>query len=100
MEKRTEFPALEARKAYLQQAHYDAQRQANDAAYSGKIEGGVLHWLAGIREELDELTYALRILADNGDKIEFRRNTLRVGVFLFVIVVLAQIVILQWLSAQ
>lgn len=59
MDKRTNFPALEARKGDLEHAHYEAQKQVADAAYANQPDNAKLQWLASIRRELDELSYVL-----------------------------------------
>lgn len=59
---RTEFPALEARKGYLEHAYYEAKRQADTQAYEGKPDSATQQWLISIRAELDELTYLLKLV--------------------------------------
>lgn len=94
MERRAEFPALEARKEYLEHEYYTAQRQANDAAFAGKPDYAVQQWIAAIRGELEELRYVLRVLSQPDGRIEISgRAALLIGLAL-VAVFLVQIVIL------
>lgn len=94
MERRTEFPALEARKEYLEHEFYSAQKMANDAAYAGKPDGGIQQWIASVKAELDELRYVLRVLSTPDGRIEVSgRTALLIGSIL-VVIFLVQIFIL------
>lgn len=99
MEKLTEFPALEDRRAYLEHALYTATQQANDAAAANKTELGVQQWLAGIRAELRELRYALTMLYRQGDtRIELSGRIVVFGVILLTAIILLQIAVLVWVN--
>ncbi len=94
MERRTEFPALELRRADLERQYSMAQQQVNDALYAGKSDAGMLLWIQGIKAELDELRYVLRVLAAPDGKIEISgRAALLIGLVLLA-VFLAQLAIL------
>ena len=95
MEKRTEFPALEARKSDLEHQHYEAQRQANDAVYAGKSDSGLMQWLTSIRAELDELKYVLRVLGSPSNRIDVTGHTLLIVLAAFALIMLAQFAILM-----
>lgn len=56
---RTEFPYIEARRADLEHQHYEASKQADDAARGGKPDGAAQEWLKNIRAELGEVNYVL-----------------------------------------
>lgn len=94
MEKRTEFPALEARKSYLERQHYEASQQANDAMRAGKVESGPMLWIAAIRDELDELTYVLRVLGSPSTRIDVAGHTLLIAFGALALIMLAQLAIL------
>lgn len=81
VERRKEFPALEARKEYLEHQYYQAQQQANDAAYAGKPDNAMLQWVLVIKAELDELRYALKVLTQDQSRIEISG---RIGLLLLV----------------
>ena len=89
MNKRTEFPALDARRSYLEHAAYEARRQADDAAFEGKFNVGTQQWLASIRAELDELIYVLKIVGSHGSRIEVTGHTLVAVSIVFAAVMLA-----------
>ena len=94
MDRRTEFPALEARKEYLEHEFYNAQKQAQDAVFAGKPDNGIQQWLLSIKAELDELRYVLRVLSAPDGRIEISgRAALIIGMVLAA-VFLAQIAIL------
>lgn len=94
MERRTEFPALEARKADLEHQHYEAQRQATDAIYAGKPDAAVMQWITAIRAELDELKYVLKVLGSPNSRIDVTGRTLLIALAVFALIMLAQLAIL------
>ena len=79
VERRQEFPALEARRSFLEQAYYQAQRQADDAVFAGKPDNATQQWLANVRTELDELNYLLKAVGSQGSKIDVTGHTLFVS---------------------
>lgn len=60
VEIRTEFPALEDRKSYLEHAAYEATRQSNDAVFAGKPDNAVQQHLFLLQQELEDINYVLR----------------------------------------
>lgn len=94
MDKRTEFPALEARKSDLEQMHREARQQINDAVHEGKPDGALMQWLAVIRAELDELSYVLKALSAPSSRVDITGRTLLIAVILFTLIMLAQLAIL------
>ena len=97
MEKRTEFPALEARKSDLEHQHYEAKRQVADGGFVGKLDPAVLAWLATIRAELDELSYVLRIVSQ--ERIDVPSRYTLIGGIAFIVILAAQVALLWWLGA-
>ena len=94
MERRTEFPALELRRADLERQYSMAQQQVNDALFAGKSDTGMQMMIQGIKAELDELRYVLRVLAAPDGRIEISsRAALLIGLVLSA-VFLAQLAIL------
>lgn len=94
MERRTEFPALELRRADLERQYSMAQQQVNDALFAGKSDTGMQLMIQSIKAELDELRYVLRVLADPDGKIEISgRAALLIGLVLLAVFV-AQLAIL------
>jgi hypothetical protein len=94
VERRTEFPALEARRWFLEHEYHYAQRQADDAVRDGKADGATQQWIVNVRAELDELNYVLRTINSHQDhRIEITQQTLLVSAMLYG-VVMAVIVIL------
>ena len=91
MDRRSEFPALDARKSDLQLQHNEAQKQLNDAVYQGKHDPAVEHWIARIREELDELTYVLKVVGHS--RIDVTGSTAAIAIFLYAIVMLITMVV-------
>lgn len=94
VEKRTEFPALEARKEYLQHEYYTAKQQADDAAYAGKPDNAMLQWLLVIKAELDELRYVLKIMTEPNSRVEISGKAMLLVIVILAGVLLAQIMIL------
>jgi len=70
VEKRTEFPWLDTRISYLEHTLYEITRQANDQAYSGKLDSAVQKWLSDTRDELGEFQYIKRVLSPQSGRIE------------------------------
>ena len=100
MEKLTEFPALEDRRAYLEHALYTATQQANDAASAGKSESGTQQWLANVRTELRELRYALAVLSRQGNgRIELSGRIVVLSIILLTVIVFLQVAVLIWAGA-
>lgn len=93
VEKRTEFPALEARRSYLEQACYQAQRQADDAVFAGKADQGTALWLANVRAELDELNYVLRAVGSQGSKIDVTGQTLFLSMVAYAVIMAIIVVV-------
>lgn len=94
MERRTEFPALELRRADLERQYSMAQQQVNDALFAGKSDTGMQLMIQSIKAELDELRYVLRVLANPDGKIEISgRAALLIGLVLLAVFV-AQLAIL------
>jgi len=100
VEKLTEFPALEQRRGYLEQAAYAAQQQINtDTTNAGRPDAGVLTWLASIQAELRELRYALAVLGRQGNsRIEISGRTALLIAFVLAAVLLIQITVLMYLG--
>ena len=95
MERLTEFPALENRRAYLEHALYTATQQAEALAYEGKADTGVQQWIAGNAAELRELRYALAMLYRQGDsRIELPGGVAVLGMMVLAIVIALQLMIL------
>jgi hypothetical protein len=88
VDKRTEFPALEARKSDLEHQHWEATKQVNDGVYTGKLDAAVENWLRRIREELDELNYVLKVIGSQGSKIDVQGHTLLIAMIAYAIIML------------
>ncbi len=87
---RTEFPALEARKGFLEQEYYQAKRTADSETFSSKPQGSTQQWLAGIRAELDELTYVLKWVYG---QLDTERATVSRHTLLFLVGINATIIV-------
>jgi hypothetical protein len=98
VDKRTEFPALEARKSDLEQQHREARQQVNDAMRAGQPDNGKMQWLSSIREELDELSYVLRVMYAE-IKIDVPSRYTLAGGIVFIVITVAQIWLLWWIGA-
>lgn len=93
VERRTEFPALEARRWFLEHEYHFAQRQADDAVRGGRADSGTQQWIMDLRAELDELNYILRMVGDQDHRIEITQRTLMALALLYGII-MATIVVL------
>ena len=91
-QRRTEFPALEARRSDLEHQHFEARQQAEDAARTGKPDNAIMQWIVTIRAELDELSYVLRAMADR--EIAIGGRPLKFALALFVLIAAAQLTVL------
>ena len=100
MEKITDFPALEDRKAYLEHALYTAMQQTNDATQVGKAEIGTEEWLKRIRQELRELRYVLAMLTERNSRIDISWKTVVVVGAIVGLVIAIQIAVLWWMGAN
>lgn len=81
MDKLKEFPALEERLAYLDQALYAAIQQANDAARDGINDTAIQQRLVSIRAERRELVYVLAFLGRHSEGVIITlRQSILIGV--------------------
>jgi hypothetical protein len=90
VDKRTEFPALEARKSELEHQHYEAKKQLGENYSVKSTDFAALQtWLVSIREELDELTYVLRIVGHTENRIDVTGHTLLIAMVVYAVIMLA-----------
>ena len=98
VERRTDFPALELRKADLERQYSIMQQQINDAIFAGKSETGLQMYTERISEELDELRYVLKTLSARDGRIEISGPVALTVAAVMLLILVAQIVILFWVG--
>ena len=88
-DKRTEFPRLKERLAYLEHEYYSAQKLADDAVRANRPDNATQQWLNNTWEELQELEYVLRVISPQS-RIDVTGSTL----ILYAIVMAAIVILL------
>ena len=100
MKKRTEWPFLQRLLIDKQHDHHSIQQQVNDGDFRGMPDEGKRRWLLVIREEIEELVDALRVLTGDDRRILFGGYPLVLTVAAIALLTVLQIALLVWVSGR
>ena len=100
MEKRTEFPALEAHKADLEHQLAEARKQASEGVITGRLELAVELWMKRVQQELEEMNYVLKMVGSQKSRIEVTGHMLVIALLTYALIMAAVVAfIIRYLGA-